>query len=515
MKQKLWYILVSLVLTGCSGSVGHRELARQIEQVDSVHAYLRAHRCLPVAPDIDSLAQVLEAEGHAREAGMALYISGAGKNIVGDDEAAMQVLKKAEQLLLSAKDVPPFYPGMTYYKMGRISENEMLYEVALHYYRLALPYLEENAQPLYLASVYRELARMTTDTVEQRHFFDEALRLAESLDTMTRLDIRYAMLSRLEPQSPERLEISRYLCDSLGQRRFAQDVARVALRQGNYQMAEHYLRLLGTDETSRKWSQEKRTYLRGLYLHQTGHDHEAFEQIHSLYENLSAQLEADGRVRSFAIAQRFDNAAEREKNLRLEIQQQRLYATLAIVIAIMLIVLSAILITSVILASKRRIQRQIEKMAAEAEINRLKNELALRQQRIRNVLMQRVELSKSLQASTIHHKDEGELPEWAKAFIETNIFQTEEQWITFKKEFNEAYEGLLDQLKEEHPALTAVDQQVIALILLEMDISDICLLLNQAKRTVWSRRLRIKEHLGLSENEQLDDWLRKRASNPN
>ena len=88
-----------------------------------------------------------------------------------------------------------------------------------------------------------------------------------------------------------------------------------------------------------------------------------------------------------------------------------------------------------------------------------------------------------------------------------NIFQSEAQWTAFKTEFNQAYAGLLDRLKMEHPALTAVDQQVIALILLDMDISDICLLLNQTKRTVWSRRQRIKEHLGLTDEEKLDEWL--------
>lgn len=506
MKTKIGYIIlmataIAFTTLGCS----HPKLDHQLAmEVDEVLTYLRVHRHLPVSPNIDSLACVLEEQGWDELAGMSLYISGAGKNLVGEDEAAMQALKKAEVLLIKGECSDPYYLGMTYYKMGRISENEALYEVAQHYYRKAQPYLEELGEALYLASVYRELARMSNDTAEQRQFFEQAMVYAEEMDTITYLDVRYAMLSRLAPQSPERMAISRYLCDSAGQKRYAQDIVREALRKKNYAEAQHYLEVLSTDSTSLLWSQEKQAYLHCLYLHQTGQEKQAYTEMQALYDSLLVQQEADGRVRSFAIAQRFDNAAEREKNLQLQLQQQRLYATIAIILAIMLIAGAGV----GMIALRRRTRRQLKDTLVQAEINRLKSELALRQQSLRDKLQQRLQLSKNLQESTIRHQNEGPLPDWAKQFVEANIFQTEEQWSAFKKEFDEAYEGLLDRLKAEHPALTAVDQQVMALILLDMDISDICLLLNQMKRTIWSRRLRIKEHLGLTENEQLDDWLR-------
>ncbi len=510
MKTKIVYkVLLAIIVAGVLQSCSHPKLDHQLAmEVDEVLNYLRVHRRLPASPDIDSLACVLEEQGWDELAGMSLYMSGAGKNLMGEDEAAMQALKKAEVLLIKGECSDPYYLGMTYYKMGRISENEALYEVAQHYYRQAQPYLEELGEALYLASLYRELARMSNDTAEQRFFFEKAMPYAEEMDTVTYLDVRYAMLSRLEPHSPERLEISRYLCDSAEQKRYAQDVVREALRKGDYLEAQHYLEILSTDSTSLLWSQAKQAYLHCLYLHQTGQEKQAYLEMQALYDSLLMQQEADGRVRSFAIAQRFDNAAEREKNLRLQLQQQRLYATIAIILAAMLIAVASVCV----IAIRRRTKRQLEETLMQAEIGRLRSELALRQQSLRNMLMQRLQLSKSLQESTIRHQNEGPLPDWAKQFVEANIFQTEEQWDAFKKEFNEAYEGILDRLKAKHPALTAVDQQVIALILLDMDISDICVLLNQMKRTIWSRRLRIKEHLGLTENDQLDDWLRQQIT---
>lgn len=499
MKKIVLYLAVAGLLLSCTQV---KKDPASADKVDGVLAYLREYKHLPLHPDIDSLASELERAGQKELAGMAYYISGAGKNIVGEDESAMEALKKAEQLL-QEQDADPFYMGMTYYKMGRISENEHLGEVALHYYRQAEPYLEANGEPLYLASVYRELARMLADTTEQRAYFCKAICLAEShLDTLTLLDIRYAMLSMLEPPSPERLEISAYLCDH-GQKRYAQDLVRAALRRGDHAQAEHYLKILSTDSTSLLWSQEKQAYLGAVYQHEMGHDRQAFLQLQVLYDSLAAQLDADGRVRSFAIAQRFDNAAEREKNLQLELRQQQLYAFLACLMTIMFVILATIWG----IATKRRSNRLLEEVAHQAEIKRLQSELDIRQESLKKKLMQRVELSKNLQESNVRHKGEGELPEWARLFVETNIFQSEAQWTAFKTEFNQAYAGLLDRLKMEHPALTAVDQQVIALILLDMDISDICLLLNQTKRTVWSRRQRIKEHLGLTDEEKLDEWL--------
>ena len=49
--------------------------------------------------------------------------------------------------------------------------------------------------------------------------------------------------------------------------------------------------------------------------------------------------------------------------------------------------------------------------------------------------------------------------------------------------------------------------QVMALYMLGMDNADVCLLLGLTQRTIWSRRMRIKNRIGLAEKENIDKWL--------
>ena len=110
----------------------------------------------------------------------------------------------------------------------------------------------------------------------------------------------------------------------------------------------------------------------------------------------------------------------------------------------------------------------------------------------------------------MHKRDDEAVPQWAKDFIDTNIFTTSEQWQDFLQEFNGCYGNLLTRLQQSYPRLTHADMQVIALIVLGLDISDICLLLGLTQRTIWSRRLRIKTHLNLSAGESIEAFLQSK-----
>lgn len=51
--------------------------------------------------------------------------------------------------------------------------------------------------------------------------------------------------------------------------------------------------------------------------------------------------------------------------------------------------------------------------------------------------------------------------------------------------------------------------RLFALMLLGLDISDICLLLGSTQRTIWSRRQRIKKRMDISENIPLEKYLQQ------
>ena len=477
------------------------EADRHIYTITRAHAKLKLEHSLPEEELLNAAAAYCLTKKLTRYAGAVFYIQGAYFNFVGKDATAMKLLKQAERIF-EGEEVPDILRGMMYYKMGRISETEQLYEVARRYYEQAVPYLDRAGLPLYAACGWRELARTSTDSVAQREAFEKSLQLSEGLDTLTQLDIRYAALSKLEPQSKELIEISRYLCDSAGQKRFAYDMVRYYLRENALESAKKYLDVLAADTAALNWSKDKYAFLLSRYQRARGQNAQAYETLLSLYNKQSGEIEASGMTRTFTIAEQFDNQSEREKNLQLQVEKQHLYMVL---FGILLLILAGLVVLVVIL-SRRRAQRLLATAETQMQIERLHAEVEIRRASMGRLLAQRIQLSKSMQESMKRHKED-KVPAWVQEFVETNLIMTDEQWASFRDEFNANYGNFLTRLKAEHPALTASDLQVIALTVLGVDISDICRLLNLTKRTVWGRRLRIKDHLGLTTENQLDEWL--------
>lgn len=86
-------------------------------------------------------------------------------------------------------------------------------------------------------------------------------------------------------------------------------------------------------------------------------------------------------------------------------------------------------------------------------------------------------------------------------------FKNQNQIKSFLKEFNEAYPGYLSSLRHQYKELTGSDELVLALMVNELSIQQICCLLESKPRTIWSRRLRIKNHLGLTNDDNIDEWV--------
>ena len=473
---------------------------QQRYRLAEAHLMLKRELRLPSGSDMDALAKYFESCEDEASVAEAYYIQGAYLNWLGKNTQAMQYLKKAESNSATA-----IIRGMTYYKMGRISESEQLYEIALENYQKALPYLEEAGLPLYLASVYRELGR-NTNNESRNQYFDKALTAARFMgDSILQMDIRYAQLSASQPNSPEIASICQYMCHQVGQKRYAYDLVKYYIRTHKADSAKIYLDILATDTTAQIWSVQQHSLWKSQYLHLKGQDKEAYESLYDLYNAYYKEVEEQGRASAFVAAQHYDNEVEKAKNLQLELDKQRLYIALALVLVGVL----CVVIMAILLITRQRAKHMVEQVRSQQEIVHLKEELNIRRNSLKRIMNQRIELNKNLQEAILSRKKEESIPQWAKAFVEQNIFSTEVQWQDFLKEFEEAYGDILAKLQSTYPRLTSTDLQVIALYILGIDNSDICLLTGASQRTIWSRRMRIKNRIGLGEKESLDKWIER------
>ena len=477
------------------------EYEMQRYRLAEAHLMLKRELRLPAGSDIEALAKYFEGSGDVASASEAYYIQGAYLNYIGENTQAMQYLKKAESYPATS-----IIRGMTYYKMGRISESEQLYDIALENYQKALPYLEEAGLPLYLASVYRELGRNTHEE-SRNQYFGKALAAAQLIgDTILQMDIRYAQLSANQDNSPELASICQYMCHTAGQKRYAYDLVKYYIRTNKADSARIYLDILAADTTAQIWSEQQYTLWHSQYLHLKGKYEDAYESLYELYDTYYRESEEKGRASAFVAAQHFDNEAEKAKNLQLQLEKQQLYIVLGAVVIIILCV--GILL--ILYNAKRRTERLTEQARTQQQIKDLQNELELRRDALKRVLNQRLELNKNLQEALLTKKKEETIPNWAQQFIESNIFSTDEQWEHFFGEFNGCYGDLMKHLQMDYPRLTSTDTQVLALYILGLDNSDICLLMGLTQRTIWSRRMRIKSRIGLGEKESLEKWLKAR-----
>ena len=485
-------------------SIAHDELSEYEKHryaLAEAHLQLKLQSSLPSHTSLNDLAWYFLENNDAPSAGEAYYIQGAYLNWLGENTQAMQYLKEAED-----QPTLPIIRGMIYYKMGRISESEQLYDIALDNYERALPYLEEANLPLYLASVYRELGRMVS-TDSRDIYFEKALEYAHIYgDTILYLDIRHAELSAQAYPSPEIAQICQYLCHEAGMKRYAYDLAKYYIRSKEADSARIYLDILAADTTAKIWSDQQYTLWHSQYLHLKGHNADAYQALYDLYTTHYNTMEEKGRSSAYVVSQHYDNEVEHARNLQLQLDKQRLY----IVLALLLI---AILLASIVLIqynTQRRTKQLIEEARTSQQISDLQKELQVRREAIKRSLDQRIELNKSLQEAILTKQEAASIPDWAKEFVEMNIFSTEEQWQNFLQEFNSCYGDLLTTMRKNYPRLTSTDTQVIALYILGMDNSDICLLMGLTQRTVWSRRMRIKDRVGLGEKESLDKWIKER-----
>ena len=473
---------------------------QQRHRLAEAHLMLKRELKLPSGSDMDALAKYFESCGDEASVAEAYYIQGAYLNWLGKNTQAMQYLKEAESYPATA-----IIRGMTYYKMGRISESEQLYEIALDNYQKALPYLEEAGLPLYLASVYRELGR-NTNNESRNQYFDKALTAARFMgDSILQMDIRHAQLSANQPNSPEIASICQYMCHQVGQKRYAYDLVKYYIRTHKADSAKIYLDILSSDTTAQIWSAQQHALWKSQYLHLKGQDKAAYESLYDLYSAYYKEVEEQGRASAFVAAQHYDNEVEKAKNLQLELDKQRLYIALVLVLVGVL----CVVILAILLITRQRAKHMVEQVRSQQEIIHLKEELNIRRNSLKRIMNQRIELNKNLQEAILSRKKEESIPQWAKAFVEQNIFSTEEQWQDFLKEFEGAYGDILAKLQSTYPRLTSTDLQVIALYILGIDNSDICLLTGASQRTIWSRRMRIKNRIGLGDKESLDKWIER------
>ena len=93
--------------------------------------------------------------------------------------------------------------------------------------------------------------------------------------------------------------------------------------------------------------------------------------------------------------------------------------------------------------------------------------------------------------------------------LTNQVILSKTEWENYIKEANSICDNKITFLKEKYKQLTPSDLIVIVLIILGLEIADTCVLLNMSKETMYVRRKRIKKHLGLESEIDLEMWIKQ------
>jgi len=129
-----------------------------------------------------------------------------------------------------------------------------------------------------------------------------------------------------------------------------------------------------------------------------------------------------------------------------------------------------------------------------------------KQELLLSKLQQKIEITlrfNKLNQGIIDHKKQDE---FLKKLID-QLGLSQNEWQYYIDETNNLFNNKIADLQLNHCLLTYSDTIVIVLISLGINISEACSLLNTTKETMYTLRKRIKKHLGIDAEADLEKWL--------
>ena len=456
--------------------------------------------------DSKNVKQLQEAEQY--------YASGTSSNHASHYEESTYYLKQAEDVLLRIEpsELRPEDQarrkrllGLTWFHLGNTSESEMLYDIAQEYYKKSIPMLEPAEDALFLTCAYRDMARtnaiMGRDIDSTRLWFQKAAGFADSIgNKMLSEDIAAYYYQYCEPENKSGLlNACRTLAEEYGVTTRYAEIIGMYLAIGETDSAAYYLQYLQPkDSAYTYWFEQSYAYFQSKILHQQKSSDEAYEELLELYDRKIEELQRDAGARTYALSLHYDVA--REQQLAEEAQRERQWQR---TVSVILVLLLALVVTLMIVSWRYWQQRRREQNAA---IESLQAKYMQQLQLALERLQQKVNLTREIELQRLRG-NEPEFPKWLQTYRDEQLTMHKESIDELIQSVDEALDGAISRLRKEYPQLTESDMQFAILSIIGASDSDMGILLNVQKQTIYHRRQIVRKHVQ-PEIEDIDAWLR-------
>ena len=448
-----------------------------------------------------------------------LYRQGAYSNNSSQYESSTEYLKHAEDILLSIQpsDISNQQLerrnrllGLAWFRLGNTSESEMLYDIAHSYYRKAIPLLNPDSNSLYLTCAYRDMARTMALTGGEQDsvlwYFEQAEQHAkEAKSDLLLLDIDAYRYQICYPDSvSHRLSVCKQLAEEYQVPARYSEIVELLLAQHATDSAAYYLeRLRPTDSAYTYWFEQSYAYLQSKILLQRGQADSAYCVLLDLYDRKIDELQRDAGARTYALSLHYDVARERlmAESERVKARGQRAISAILVVLIVVLIILFIVI--------WRYWQQRRREQAGQLQALREKyiQQLQLALER----LQQKVSLTREIEMQRMRG-NEVEFPKWLQTYRDEKLVMNKDSLNELIASIDKALNGAISRLRREYPELTESDMQFAILSIIGASDTDMSIVLNVQKQTIYHRRQIVRKHVH-PEIEDIDSWLRKYVLN--
>ncbi len=453
-----------------------------------------------------------------RYAGQTCLIEGIYLTWSHKEEEAMNCFKQAESYFAKDSNTPSYLLCELYYRMALCYKATGLYQQSDLCNQKTIMYGKEACFYSLVSSAYKMLGNTqinlkSLDTIPQQeviNLYDSAIyyhNLVPHKYIGNYHNICYNKALYLS-DSANILYHGKYLVDSCDFLVPASSIASYYLRRNKLDSAWIYIQKLATDTLTTNYNKRRSNdayeSLMAFYLQESGKTLESSKRFQALAHKYYERADMTERDRTYMISRQYDVEKAQREVLELKVEKQHLWIVVLMSIGVIC------LIALIFLIYRERWRRKI--IIQEQQINALNEELEIKRTNLKQKLMQRIDFARQMNIQQMKDNNSmNEIPTWVKKFIDTQLLFDGRKGKILCQEFNSVYYNMLDVLKAEYPDISQSELMICVLIILQLSITDICVLLDMPRRTVWNKRNLIKEHIGLGLDDDLDQWLHNYA----
>lgn len=239
-----------------------------------------------------------------------------------------------------------------------------------------------------------------------------------------------------------------------------------------------------------------------------GHFQDAFKYLENVYNSREKIYTQNNKELLVRIDKQYDYSKKEQERAQLEIDNQQ---KIILISALSLLILIGIILQLQIQNRHKQKQNklELEYQLLHFEIDNRNSENKQNIKLLQTNIQNKIENTLKFKRLNIGLSKKAKIDDFISEITQQSVV-SEKELHYYMFEADRIYGNRISTLKNNFPRLTFSDLIVISLISLGIDFNNSCILLDISLNTLYTRRKRIKNHLGIDKSTELEQWINEK-----